>query len=529
MPVGNKFHTLVLAVKFKPKPVWPSKAFLPTIPAPFYFSRQCGTHKLSTQGTMSLSGFRLGARLCARATHSPTPVCRIPRGAQGRHTYSQLAGGAQRRPGSGSGAASDHHGRPLSGSSGVMGQRSASNHRPQQQQHDAAWALSVSLPSGEEGCLSKLWLRDSCRCSSCVDPSSGQKNFETCDIPASLAVDAQSVRPDGSLEVRWANDFLSSGAAHHSVYPASLVARAAAAAASGTPSVTMAGGPCVSRTAWDRKSFEAQARFIPYADWVKGGDEFWRGFAELARLGLVFIRGVPESEAAVEEIARPIGHLQTTFYGKTWDVVSKPQAENVAYTNVFLGLHQDLLYMKDPPRLQLLHCLANSCEGGESLFSDGIRAAEAVRADDPAQFALLRDAHVRYHYDKNGYWYEWSRPVVTLATDGSGAVDSIGWSPPFQDHFLPPRMPAEGDPAGDSLEDWRAAARRFRDAACAPDAMFEYKMEPGECVIFDNMRVLHGRRQFNVTSGKRWLKGTYVQEQVMLSKLAQMPTALKTG
>ncbi|KAL8342344.1 hypothetical protein RB601_005017 [Gaeumannomyces tritici] len=477
---------------------------------------------------MSHSGLRLGARLCARATHSPIPVRRVPRAAQDRHAYSQLAGDAQRRPGSRSGAAADHHGRPLSGSSGVMGQRSASNHSPQQQQqqHDAARALSISLPDGEEARLSKLWLRDSCRCSSCVDPSSGQKNFETCDIPASLMVDAQSVLPDGSLEVRWADDFLSGGAAHHSVYPVSLVARAAAAAASATSSVIMAGGPRVSRTAWDRKSFGAQASFIPYVDWVKGGDEFWRGFAELARLGLVFIRGVPESEAAVEEIARPIGHLQTTFYGKTWDVVSKPQAENVAYTNVFLGLHQDLLYMKDPPRLQLLHCLANSCEGGESLFSDGVRAAEAVRAADPAQFALLRDAPVRYHYDKNGYWYEWSRPVVTLAADGSGAVDSIGWSPPFQDHFLPPPMPAG---AGDPLEDWRAAARRFRDAACAPDAMFEYKMEPGECVIFDNMRVLHGRRQFNVTSGKRWLKGTYVQEQVMLSKLAQMPTAPKTS
>ena len=489
---------------------------------------------------MSQSGFRLGARLSARAMQSPIPVrrvprrCVVPRGVQGRHSCSHLAGGAQRRPGSGSAAAGDRHARPLplSGSSGVTGQRSASNHRPQKQHNDNdARALSVRLASGEEARLSKLWLRDSCRCSSCVDPSSGQKNFETCDIPASLTVDAQSVRPDGSLEVRWADDFLSGGGAHQSVYPASLIARAAAAAAAGsrpaTPSVAMTAGPRVSRTAWDRKAFEAQARFIPYAEWVEGGDEFWRGFAELARLGLVFIRGVPESEAAVEEVARPIGHLQTTFYGTTWDVVSKPQAENVAYTNVFLGLHQDLLYMKDPPRLQLLHCLANSCDGGESLFSDGIRAAEAVRADDPAQFALLRDGHVRYHYDKNSYWYEWSRPVVTLAADGSGAVDSIGWSPPFQDHFLPPRL--EAGPGGDPLEDWRAAARRFRDAACGPEAVFEYKMEPGECVIFDNMRVLHGRRQFNVTSGKRWLKGTYVQEQVMLSKLAQMPAALKTG
>ena len=76
------------------------------------------------------------------------------------------------------------------------------------------------------------------------------------------------------------------------------------------------------------------------------------------------------------------------------------------------------------------------------------------------------------------------------------------------------------------MEPWTAAARSFRDIACEPDNLYECKMDPGDCVIFDNMRVLHGRRQFNISSGKRWLKGTYIQEQVMMSKLAQIPRHL---
>lgn len=394
----------------------------------------------------------------------------------------------------------------------------------------AAWdsgsrTLAVRFSDGRETPLSKLWLRDSCRCSACVDSSSGQKTFETCDVPSSLRVRQVRVAADGeSIQVDWAEDALTGGQSHTSVYPASFVQTAAAL---GKP---RAKGDVVQHSTWDKASFEGQVRFIPYSEWIKGdGEVFWRGFLDLARLGLVFVKDVPDSEEAVEEMARAVGHAQTTFYGKTWDVVSKPQAENVAYTNVYLCLHQDLLYMQDPPRLQLLHCLVNSCEGGESLFSDGIRAAEQIRTENPKQFDLLKTTPVYYHYDKNGHWYECDRPVFSLSRDGSGAVDSIGWAPVFQNDFPAPQNLTASIDSQDPLEEWRAAARTFRDSMNAPENMFEYKMKPGECAIFDNMRVLHGRRQFHLSSGKRWLKGTYVADQVMRSKLAQTPAHLRSN
>jgi len=57
----------------------------------------------------------------------------------------------------------------------------------------------------------------------------------------------------------------------------------------------------------------------------------------------LFLRNVPDSEKSVEEIAGRIGTLKDTFYGRTWDVKSKPKAKNIAYTQSFLGLHMDLL------------------------------------------------------------------------------------------------------------------------------------------------------------------------------------------
>jgi len=63
----------------------------------------------------------------------------------------------------------------------------------------------------------------------------------------------------------------------------------------------------------------------------------------LAADGLIFLWDLPTEETAVEAVAERFGPIKNTFYGRTWDVKDKPMAENVAYTNVFLDLHMDLL------------------------------------------------------------------------------------------------------------------------------------------------------------------------------------------
>ena len=74
-----------------------------------------------------------------------------------------------------------------------------------------------------------------------------------------------------------------------------------------------------------------------------------------------------------------LANIRETFYGRTFDVRAKPNAENVAYTSGYLGLHQDLMYLEPPPMIQVLHCMDNSCAGGESLFSDGDRVGRLAR------------------------------------------------------------------------------------------------------------------------------------------------------
>jgi alpha-ketoglutarate-dependent taurine dioxygenase len=247
---------------------------------------------------------------------------------------------------------------------------------------------------------------------------------------------------------------------------------------------------------------------------MAGGPAFWEAFVQLNRTGLLFVHGVPEKETSVEEIGRQIGELQNTFYGLTWDVVSKPRAENVAYTDRSLGLHQDLLYRADPPRIQLLHCLANECPGGDSIFSDGVRAAMELYLRKSNLFSFLNNQPVSFGYDKNGHEYRQDRRVIAVKPHAEHRyVSAINWAPPFQKPFLPTV----------DIKRWNMAARVFQSMISNPTSLYQYKMEPGECVVFDNRRVLHGRTQFDASVGKRWLKGAYLSAQTLRDKVADVP------
>lgn len=368
--------------------------------------------------------------------------------------------------------------------------------------------------------VSKLWLRDACQCHRCVSESSGQKRFATCDIPSDLKVDGLRVLEDGGLEVSWADDLAPGGDQHVSIYPLSLL-----------HNILLRPIPYrrnkSAREIWDSLYFEkdSRSREISYSSWMEDASRFAEAFRNLHHWGLVVIRGVPQTEDAVEKVASRLGHLQATFYGPTWDVVSKPQAENVAYTNEFLCLHQDLMYLNEPPRIQILHCLENGCEGGDSLFSDGLRAAHDLRLNNKSHYHTLATSFVDFHYAKGGHY--WHNNHTTIITSGHKDVlmanpMSIRWSPPFQAPFWTALHQGEMDSpfdhrAGFLVESWQQAAKVFKDSVEDPVNMVQFRLQPGDCVVFDNWRVLHGRRAFDTASGRRHLKGTYVEDQAFNS------------
>lgn len=387
--------------------------------------------------------------------------------------------------------------------------------------HPADWDVNATTHSLLEGVtvelthpkvdapivLNRHKLRDTCQCSACVDPHSGQKNFGTTDVPDRLPISSCQKTSNGDLEIVWHEDFLNNGRdTHTSVYPAKQVESFL-----GIPEPKVRS---LRTVLWDKKIINKDLMFVEYDDWMTSDKAVDAGVMMLQTHGILFIRNAPHSEESVISMSSRIGNLKETLYGRTWDVRSKPEAENIAYTSTFLGLHQDMLYLKDPPRLQLLHCLENSCEGGESLFSDSSLAVCLLHFGFPESFYALSHRMLTYHYNKDGYNYRNQHRVISKKEPLHQRL--VRWSPPFQAPFddivQDPKAPNKHGK-------WVQAARKFQRLMEKEEFLFEYKMKPGDCVIFDNLRIVHGRRAFDTSAGSRWLKGTYNADDVFRSRL----------
>ena len=61
-------------------------------------------------------------------------------------------------------------------------------------------------------------------------------------------------------------------------------------------------------------------------------------------------------EGTVTKFAESLGPVRTTNFGKHFDVVSKPDPNDLAYTSLGLTAHTDNPYRKPIPGIQILHC-----------------------------------------------------------------------------------------------------------------------------------------------------------------------------
>jgi len=184
------------------------------------------------------------------------------------------------------------------------------------------------------------WLRDSCQSPESVHPSTKQKLHRTSDIPFDIVPeDGESgvrVTTDG-LEITW-ND------GHKSVFQKHWLERFA----SPTGLERFHRNDALKERGWTRSSISSTRLFIPYQDILSSDENLVKAMEQLCRYGLLFVRGVPNEETnndkcELKKLAEIFGELRKTFYGVLWDVVNLKDSKNIAYTNLDLGLHMDLL------------------------------------------------------------------------------------------------------------------------------------------------------------------------------------------
>jgi gamma-butyrobetaine dioxygenase len=225
--------------------------------------------------------------------------------------------------------------------------------------------------------------------------------------------------------------------------------------------------------------------------------------------GIAFLDEVPATEPAILEAMPLVGRVLETNYGHTFDVRSVPQPENLAYSDLGLGLHTDNPYREPVPGFQALHVLIASNAGGESLFADGFALAEHLRASAPEAFAQLTTLAVPFHYRSGDADLRAERPLIQLSVrDEVTAVHYNSRS------IAPLNLAAREAPRFYSA--YRRLAMLLRD----PRFQLRTQLHAGTLVVFDNQRTLHGRTAFSSTRHPRHLRGCYLTRDSVYSETA---------
>jgi gamma-butyrobetaine dioxygenase len=338
-----------------------------------------------------------------------------------------------------------------------------------------------------------LWLRDNCPCADCRDPQTDQKLYQITDLPEDLAI--RTARPLEDIEgweVVWSPDD------HVSHYTAQWLAQGAEP----DPRTEDA------KDLWG--SAASLADGLPETAWsayLADHAERLRMLEAVARLGFCLLRDVPVRDGQSLEVARTFGFVRETNYGVQFEVREEERPNNLAFTNVAITPHTDNPYRDPVPTLQLLHCLVNDAEGGDSCLVDGFAAAAALRDSDFEAFAALTGTAVPFVFRDDVTELSAHRPLI--ATDPTGHIREVR----FNNRGLSTlRLPAA------QTEAFYTGYRAFARLLLEPERQLNFRLAPGDCLIFDNTRLFHARTAFE-RGGARHLQGCYADIDGLLSTI----------
>ena len=225
----------------------------------------------------------------------------------------------------------------------------------------------------------------------------------------------------------------------------------------------------------------------------------------LGRQGFALVTDCPTEPSSVERIAGLLGYVRETIFGGVWQFEADEAMADSAYTPKELRPHTDGTYSLDAPGVQILLCLENQAQGGESILVDGFQVAEQLRSAGTEVFDDLTRIEIEGCYQGDGVTLRARRPVIRMAGD---CLEQIS----FNNYDRAPMVL----PKADMQRMYRAITaidRQFND----PVNQWRYALKAGEALVFDNWRVLHGRSAY---TGQRRMAGAYVNREDVLSFLS---------
>lgn len=341
--------------------------------------------------------------------------------------------------------------------------------------------LSVQKGDGSAFAIHPMWLRERCQDARCVDRATRQRLYDPSDLDPNLGLSAVSEPAPGRLHVRFSDG-------HEAEFSAAEILAEACLAPGDAD--------CPPLQLWDGTLTQ-----LPRAQWraQPSSAELFEWVAQFLRWGFIIFNGVPTEQGAILQVAAKFGFTRTTNFGELFNVRSAPDANDLAYTSIALDPHTDNPYRSPVPGVQLLHCLINETSGGLSTLVDAFAVAETLRQRDPEAFRILSGTSVRFRFTDRAT--ELTASAAPIDLDVTGQVRAVHFSPRLD--FVPLLPPEE-------LDAYYRARRAFDHMLRAAEFEIRFLLAPGDLLMMDNCRLLHGRTGFDPSEGLRYLQGCYI-------------------
>jgi gamma-butyrobetaine dioxygenase len=227
--------------------------------------------------------------------------------------------------------------------------------------------------------------------------------------------------------------------------------------------------------------------------------------------GFVIIKNIPTKDNYIVKFANSIGSVRPTNFGEYFNVKSIPNPNDLAYTSLALSPHTDNPYRKPIPCIQLLHCIENKVSGGLSTLVDGFKVAKYLKKNNPEYFDVLTKVKVKFKFidkdiilENNGTLIELDEIRNLKQVRFSTRLDCI---PILQKH---------------ELELYYKARKEISSLYNSKKFRIEFKLLPGDLLMMDNYRLLHGRTSYNSNEGNRFLQGCYIDYDSSEGKLRHL-------
>jgi len=322
------------------------------------------------------------------------------------------------------------------------------------------------------------WLRHNCDLDR--HPLTNERVVDSADLPDLLAIDEATI-DDGILRVRWTHD------QRVSRFPLAWLREHAYAVDRAAPA----------RPPSSVGSLEIDGRADP-------SSVIDRVVSQLESDGAALVRR--ESLAPETETETWIGLFEQrglrvigTHFGRIEDLrtdnTTNSNTDQLGYTDAAIDLHTDQPFLDSVPRYQLLQGIRSADEGGDTLLADAKAAFDYLESLDRDAAERILSTPVRFHRRQRSFEREVIAPIITRRGGGFQVRSSYFTVAPY-------RLPFN------EMESWYRAHDRFVRLLRDPRHHYRLRLAPGDVLIYDNHRMVHGRTAFR---GPRWVRGVYFE------------------